>query len=83
MAYTAGKAPDIKTLEEMIAFVNRELLAVQRASQSFPVLQLEPQYKEPTRPRPGMLAYADGTAWDPGSGEGVYVLKLDNTWAKL
>lgn len=27
---------------------------------------------EPLRPREGMVAYADGTNWNPGSGEGMY-----------
>lgn len=26
----------------------------------------------PKKTKPGMLVYADGTNWDPGSGEGVY-----------
>ncbi len=29
-------------------------------------------YHEPARPREGMIAYADGTSWDPGSGAGLY-----------
>lgn len=29
-------------------------------------------YAEPTRPRTGQLAYADGTTWDPGDGDGLY-----------
>jgi hypothetical protein len=36
-------------------------------------LELRPIHVEPKRPRVGMLVYADGTDWDPGSGEGVYV----------
>ena len=30
---------------------------------------------EPTNPTDGLLAYADGSVWDPGSGEGVYRAK--------
>lgn len=29
----------------------------------------------PAKPRQGMIRYADGTAWNPGSGEGLYVYK--------
>lgn len=29
--------------------------------------------RAPSRPEPGMVVYADGTKWDPGSGEGLYV----------
>lgn len=30
---------------------------------------------EPKKPRKGIIVYADGTNWNPGSGEGVYVYK--------
>jgi len=36
----------------------------------------------PAKEVEGMLRYADGTAWDPGAGKGVYV--YDGTaWVKL
>jgi hypothetical protein len=35
-------------------------------------LVLEPQYVEPWRPRDGLIVYADGTEWNPGSGAGLY-----------
>lgn len=36
----------------------------------------------PSRPRDGDIRYADGTNWDPGSGEGVYAY-YNSTWNKL
>lgn len=33
------------------------------------------QHAEIEKPRVGILVYADGTDWDPGSGEGLYVYK--------
>jgi hypothetical protein len=36
---------------------------------------LDVSHIPPTRPRAGLLAYADGTNWNPGSGEGLYVYK--------
>lgn len=36
----------------------------------------------PDRPRDGDIRYADGTNWNPGSGEGVYVY-YNSTWNKL
>jgi hypothetical protein len=40
----------------------------------FGLLQLEVQHAEPNADiiKKGMIAYADGTDWDPGSGEGPY-----------
>lgn len=37
---------------------------------------------EPARPSNGMLVYADGTEWDPGSGEGFYGYE-NGAWVKL
>ena len=37
-----------------------------------------------TKPRDGDIRYADGTNWDPGSGEGIYFFnKTTSAWVKL
>lgn len=36
----------------------------------------------PTKVKSGMVRYADGTDWNPGSGEGVYVY-TSGGWVKL
>ena len=33
----------------------------------------------PTKTKPLMLVYADGTNWNPGSGEGVYIRNVANS----
>jgi len=43
-------------------------------------LRLEVRYEEPDRPRSGMLVYADGTDWNPGSGEGLYRFTIAGAW---
>ena len=44
----------------------------------------KPLYVAPTRTRPCMLIYADGTQFNPGSGEGVYRRNIANTaWLYL
>jgi hypothetical protein len=54
-------------------FLRRELAQIQRSANSqessfdFVVL-----HAEPAKTRAGMVVYADGTDWDPGSGEGIY-----------
>lgn len=45
------------------------------------LLQFEVLHIEPTRPVRGMVAYADGTDWNPGAGEGLYVYK--SSWVLL
>jgi hypothetical protein len=37
----------------------------------------------PSKPRAGDIRYADGTNWNPGSGEGVYVYLSTGAWSKL
>ena len=37
----------------------------------------------PTKPRQGMIRYADGTNWNPGGGEGIYFFNSGGTWVKL
>lgn len=36
----------------------------------------------PTRPRDGMVVYADGTDWNPGAGVGFYGYE-NGAWVKL
>lgn len=40
-------------------------------------------FKVPTRPRTGHLYYADGTNWNPGSGEGLYEYRSNGNYYKL
>lgn len=47
-------------------------------------MQLQVLYAEPEKTFPGQLVYADGTTWNPGSGEGVYRRNAANAaWVHL
>lgn len=51
------------------------------------VLQLQTLYaaplaEAPARPENGTIAYADGSNWNPGSGEGFYGYE-NGAWVKL
>ena len=37
----------------------------------------------PDKPRQGDIRYADGTNWNPGSGEGLYIFKSSSAWVFL
>jgi hypothetical protein len=37
----------------------------------------------PSKPRAGDVRYADGTNWNPGSGEGIYLYLSTGAWSKL
>lgn len=45
-------------------------------------IKLTVLYAAPAKPRLGWMVFADGTNWNPGSGEGVYVY-LSGGWTKL
>ena len=57
------------------SWIRRELgrIIAEQAEPSSP--QLLVWHKAPERLRVGLLVYADGTDWNPGSGEGLYVFK--------
>ena len=40
-------------------------------------------YAPPDKPRTPMIAYADGTQWNPGSGEGFYCFNSMGVWTPL
>ena len=66
-------------------YVAREL---QKISDEFRTNSVDGiQYKvwnnEPDKPRTGQAYYADGSDWDPGSGEGLYIYKSGSSWALL
>ena len=43
---------------------------------------IERRHVEPTHRRDGMIAYADGTNWNPGAGAGFYG-REEGAWVKL
>lgn len=61
-------------------WVESEMTALARQMNSPPTLAFEVSYAAPTKPRAGTLAYADGTSWNPGSGEGLYRFSLASAW---
>lgn len=46
------------------------------------IYTLEPLAAEPTRRADGMIVYANGTDWNPGSGAGFYGYQA-GAWVKL
>lgn len=79
MTYIPKKAPPLgleaSLLEAFANYAEQEFQAVGRELGETTALELRTSFVEPKKPRIGMLVYADGTEWDPGSGEGLYVFK--------
>lgn len=80
MAYTPEILPRGQDLAE---YLQRELSRIAaeftliEEGRGKPIL-----YVEPPKLRDGMLVYADGTAWNPGSGAGFYE-RRGGAWVKL
>ena len=79
MAYVPSPTPEKVTSD----YLMQELL---RISAQFDLIFqgrfLEVSASPPVKPREGMLAVADGTHWNPGSGKGLYEYR-SGSWAKL
>lgn len=59
-------------------YLNNELNRIAESLRS-PFLFLQPTYAPPKKPVNGMIAYADGTQWNPGAGEGAYIYQ-NGSW---
>lgn len=79
--YRKGNVPSDPA--QMPQFLNQELSNIERAqNESTPFMTLDPIYAEPAKYWDGMIVFADGTTWDPGSGGGVY-LRRAGVWRFL
>lgn len=67
---------------ELARYVEHELQEIAKALQQFTTLRLLVLHEAPERPREGLLAAADGSDWDPGSGGGIYAY-FGGSWVKL
>lgn len=87
MAYTPGPLPTVESgsdAQKILFFLRDELqIIAQSLLDDIIAVELRASHRVPSKPRVGMIAYADGTDWNPGgTGEGVYVY-TSGGWAKL
>lgn len=68
--------------DEIQRYLSDELARIADVLQLVASGHLEPTYVAPAKPRVGNIRYADGTSWNPGTGEGVYVYTSAG-WVKL
>ncbi len=64
--------PSVNSLEDLKQWCQGEFTRIEREFSETIALDLRSRHQAPTRPREGMIVYADGTDWNPGSGEGPY-----------
>lgn len=83
MPYVPSKLPALKNpdAQALASYLENELQALASSLvENIIALELSPTFVAPSRPRTGMIVYADGTKWNPGSGEGVYTYGSDGAW---
>ena len=81
--YEPGQLPE--EAEDLGMYVVTELKRLGNTLFNQATFRLERMHVEPSRPREGDMRYADGTDWNPGSGEGIYYYKKGSpgSWVLL
>lgn len=79
--YTPGSAGNLPVSAEVRRFLDEEL---RRISDALNLQQLytQPLAAPPAKPEDGVIVYADGVNWNPGSGAGFYGYE-SSSWVKL
>lgn len=68
--YQPGDPPSDPTQQQR--YLREELLRIKGAFDALAAGHIDPTFAPPAKPRRGNVRYADGTQWNPGSGEGIY-----------
>lgn len=78
--YSSNLSPDPEMLRRQL---DEELTAIERAwGSAEDFFELKELHSAPVKIRLGMVVLADGTDWNPGSGQGVYCY-YNSQWNKL
>ena len=78
--YTPAEPP-AQTSPEVRQYLDQELKRIADMINQDTIFS-EPLNAAPAKPENGIIAYADGTDWNPGSGEGFYGYE-NGAWVKL
>lgn len=77
------KAPVPSTPEELPSYLQAELDKLSTVINNIADGHFDTSNVAITKPRAGDVRYADGTNWNPGSGEGLYLYLSTGAWSKL
>ena len=79
--YNPNPVPD--NTEDLPKYIFDELLRLQGSLEENPISYIEVKNAAPDRIKQGDIVYADGSNWNPGSGEGIYFRNAAGSWVKL
>lgn len=81
--FVFDQLPVTQDSAHLALWMAQQLQSLERAlNEGLTDIRLVELHVEPSRPRTGMTVLADGTDWDPGSGQGVYTY-YNSQWNKL
>ncbi len=69
--------------KDLPRYIFEEFLKLQGALEENPTTFIEVKNTTPSRKKQGDIVYADGTNFDPGSGEGIYFVNAAGNYTKL
>ena len=76
--YTPRVPPQMD--EELLPYLDDEFVKVAQQINQLVAGEYEVLHNAPARVKPGLVVYADGSHWNPGSGEGLYRYNLAGSW---
>ncbi len=83
MSIRYAKSPVPSNPEDIPAYLQSELDKISAVITNIAEGHFDVSNVEPTKKRAGDVRYADGSDWNPGSGEGLYLYLSTGAWSKL
>ena len=83
MSIRYTKAPVPNSSDELPSYLQSELDKLSATINNIADGHYDSTNVVVTKPRAGDVRYADGTNWNPGSGEGLYIYLSTGAWSKL
>lgn len=82
IGYVPGEPP--RDPEQLQRYLREEFTKISVAIALLAAGHIDKTYAAPAKPRDGDIRYADGTTWNPGSGQGIYYYKASGpAWVLL
>lgn len=84
ISYEPSQVPaDISDINVLRRYLREEFDRIAATIRLLAAGHIDVTYVAPIKPRRGDIRYADGTQWNPGSGEGVYFYNSGGIWKLL
>jgi len=83
MSIRYTKSPVPTEPEDIPAYLQSELERLSSIINNISDGHYDVLHVAPDKPRTGDVRYADGSDWNPGSGEGLYIYLSTGAWSKL